>query len=119
MPTLLLTAAILIVLTKFLDCWTTSRMMAHPQMEQNRWARKWMLKYGKEKVIWGVFAATVLITGISFWVVWGETVEIAYQLIFLVMAAVISTTQFFVALANYRRKQNWVTKLLMRWRPYS
>lgn len=88
-------------------------------MEQNRWARKWMLKYGKEKVIWGVFVVTVLIAGVSLWTVWGEAAGLTYKLTFLVMATVISAVQFFVALANNQQKQNWVTKLLMKWRHYS
>lgn len=48
-----------------------------------------------------------------------RAVGLTYQLFFLVMASVISTVDFFVGLAKYRQKQNWVTKLLMKWRHYS
>lgn len=75
--------------------------------------------YGKEKVIWGVFGISILITAFALCLVLKVYSGKIYQILFLVMAAVISATQFFVALANYRQKHNWFTKWLIKRRNYS
>ncbi len=88
-------------------------------MERNRLARRWMLKYGKEKLIWGVFGFSILITAIALYWVLYQNSGVVHQFIFLIMAIVISITQFMVALANYRQKHNWFTKWLIKRRNYS
>lgn len=118
MNTLMFIAAFLIIFTKFLDCWTTQRYMVHPTLEKNKLARKWMLKYGKEWVIWGIFAFAIFITALALFLVLYVYSGRGYQIIFLIMAVVISAAQFFVALANYQQKQNWFTRLLMKWNRY-
>lgn len=77
-----------------------------------------MLKLGKEKVIWGVFGISILITAFALYLVLNVYSGKIYQIFFLVMAIVISVTQFFVAFANYKRKQNWLTKILLRRKHY-
>lgn len=52
--------AILIIVSKYLDCWTTVHRIKSTSDEQNPIARRLMKKYGIAKVIWGIFILTLL-----------------------------------------------------------
>lgn len=118
MAVILLLVSLSIIITKFFDCYTTSRYMSSIDMERNRLARRWMKKYGKEKVIWGGFFLAIIITGIAcIGVVW-ITPQWYYKVLYIVLGLIVSVAQFLVALANYQQKHNWFTKILLRWKPY-
>ena len=108
-----------IIATKYFDCYTTNRYTQSVEMKRNRLARGWMKKYGKEKVIWGGFGFAILITAFALYLVLYVYSGKIYQILFLVIAMVISTAQFFVALGNCRQEQNWFTKLLTKKRFYA
>jgi 4-hydroxybenzoate polyprenyltransferase len=115
---LLLSTTLLLILSKFLDCYTTSKYMKSVSMERNRLARTLMLKYGKENVIWGVFGLTIIISLLSLWLVWKIQTEWYWRLTYIVLGVFISYAQFAVAYTNYSGKLNLFTRWLMKRKHY-
>ncbi|MCO5236636.1 MAG: hypothetical protein M9933_10250 [Chitinophagaceae bacterium] len=114
----LLLTTTLLILSKFLDCYTTSRYMKIVSMERNRLARKWMYRYGKNMVIWVVFALLVIISLFSFWWVWKVRTAWYWQWGFIISGLLLSYAQFSVAHSNYSGKLNYFTRWLIKRKYY-
>ncbi|MCO5232090.1 MAG: hypothetical protein M9958_13140 [Chitinophagales bacterium] len=118
MKLLLLLSSFLIILTKFLDVHSTLSRISSPEQERNIWVRQWMRKYGIKKVIWGIFLISVLIVGLSFYLVLKIYTEWYFQWLYVFMAIVISLSQLAVAHSNYMGKSNVFTRWLMKKKHY-
>ena len=119
MPTLLLyLTALLLLLTKAADCYTTHKYMRHAGQERNRLARRWMLRYGVGPVVWTVFGAVVLFTGVHLWLVLYLFNTWYWQLGFIILGLAVAYTQAAVAHTNYTGRLNAFTRWLSRQRHY-
>ena len=114
MDAILYISSLLIIISKFLDCYSTSININNNQLlEQNKLARYFMKKFGVQKAIWYIFIFTILVTVLS--LIWVIKVDLLiYDILFIFIALVISAIQLSVAHQNYYRKQNLITKYLMR-----
>lgn len=113
-----LSTTILLIFSKFLDCYITSKYMLSVSMERNRLVRKLMYRFGKETVIWSVFGLTVVIALLSFWWVWKIQTEWYWQWLYIILGLFISYAQFAVAHTNYSGKANLFTRWLMKRKYY-
>ena len=59
-----LLVSVALVLTKFLDCWSTTKQMEDPSDETNPIARGAMIRLGPRTTIWGIFVLVVVIVAI-------------------------------------------------------
>lgn len=110
MPILIYGVAFALIITKFLDCYTTAKNITHTGQERNPWARRAMRRFGVQTVIWGIFALVVLIVLVS--VAWVRWVDLwYYDLAFLLFGALIALIQALVAWSNHTGRQNQ----LIRW----
>ena len=114
MITHILIVAILIILTKFLDCWTTAHSINGLYQEQNPLARWLMQKFGIAFTIWGFFVLSLVITALSLALVLGPLDQLFYQSFFVVVGIGISIVQGAVAHCNYCGKDNFTTKIIRK-----
>ena len=106
--------SILIIGSKFLDCWTTATQISNPNQERNRIARNLFKRFGSKKVIWGIFGLTILIVVISLWFLFKIYNTNIYKLMYLLVGLILTIAQFAVAHTNKTRRLNFVTKILMK-----
>ncbi|OWY21419.1 hypothetical protein C7N43_06960 [Sphingobacteriales bacterium UPWRP_1] len=108
------TAAFLLVLSKFLDCWTTSLRITHLEQEKNPLARFLMRKIGIQTTIWFIFAFTTALVLLTVFSALAPHTGQAVQWAFVLLAAVISVVQFAVAYTNYYGKLNPITRFMLK-----
>lgn len=113
MEIIIYTAAFLLVLSKFLDCWTTSVRITHLEQEKNPLARLLMRKIGIQTAIWLVFVFTTLIVLFTVFAAMDPGSGHAVQIAFVLLAAFISVVQFAVAHTNYYSKLNPITRFML------
>lgn len=106
--------SILIILSKFLDCWTTSIQITNPNQERNPLARKLFNRFGSQTVIWAIFGLTILIVGINLLFLFLFYNTNLYKILFCIIGLLVSIVQFAVAHTNKTRRLNLVTKFLMK-----
>ena len=111
---LVLLISALIVISKFLDCWTTSRQITNPNQERNPLARNLFKRFGSQLVIWIIFVLTIIIVGISVWLLFSFYNSYLYKSMYIIIGLLVTTAQFAVAYTNKTRKLNFVTKFLMK-----
>lgn len=104
----------LIILSKFLDCYTTSVRISSAGQERNPFARKLMKRFGIQNVIWGIFVLTILIVLFTLWMLLTYYDSLIYKLLFVFAGLFISIIQFAVAYTNNTGKLNTITKFLLR-----
>lgn len=101
----------LLIITKLIDVLSTIIIIQHPQIETNPLARKLMTKIGIKMTAWIVFLIVVIIV-----LIMGEialTSEPRYQIFFLTFGLIVSIIQFAVALSNWTRRPNFITRLVL------
>ncbi len=104
----------LIILTKFADCYTTANKINHEHnFEKNPLARFLMKRFGINSTIWIIFIITIFITIISLISVI-ESNSLDYEILFILIASLVSVVQFFVALHNHTKNPNFLTRILYR-----
>lgn len=111
MSALIWTAAGYVVLTKFLDCWTTQRFVRTPAAESNPFASGLMRRFGFARVVWAVFA---------FAAAWACGLAVAASLSgsplvacgYALLGAFVGTVQLAVALTNATGRYNAVTRIV-------
>jgi len=104
----------LIILTKFADCYTTSKHIGvNSGIERNPLAKFLMDKFGIQNTIWIIFLFTVVIVLVTL-VYALEYDSLVYDILFISFALIISVVQLFVAMNNHTGKQNFLTKLIHR-----
>lgn len=106
--------SILIIGSKFLDCYTTSTQITSLRQEKNPRARKMMQRFGIQTTIWTVFGFTILIVGLSVWLLFTSFNSIFYQVIYVILGVVISWMQFAVAHSNHTKRLNAFTRYLSK-----
>ena len=114
----LLFSSISIIITKFLDCYTTHIMIKDVSQERNQFARNLMYRFGKTKVIWGFFLFTIVIVISSHWMLLNYYFQTLWIWCYVIVAAIISVFQLAVAHTNYSRRYNIYTKWLLKIQPY-
>ncbi len=99
---LILVSGVLLVVSKFFDCLTTTRGINKRGIngEKNMIARNLMQKFGAKQTIWGIFAFTLILSiTLVFESIRSES--LLYQSGFVSLAIFISIIQFYVAYLNY------------------
>ena len=104
----------LIIGSKFLDCLTTSMKITSINQEQNPIARKFMHCMGVQSTIWLIFGLSIIIVGISIWLLFNFYNSFMYKIGFICFGACIAIIQFAVAHTNYTRRLNVITRFLMK-----
>ncbi len=104
----------LIILSKFLDCWTTSTQITNPNQERNPFARYLFRRFGSQKVIWFTFIVSILLVGFSLWLLFHYYNSLFYKVFYVFIGLVISITQFAVAHTNKTQELNFITRKLLK-----
>lgn len=105
----------LIIISKFLDCYTTSIQITSLNQERNPIARKVMKKFGIHTTIWTVFGISIVIVGISIWLLFAFYNTVPYKISYIFLGAIVALTQFAVAHTNKTKQLNLITKILLRY----
>lgn len=113
MTLLIYLTSALIVLSKFLDCYTTSAQIVSIQQESNPLARLLMKRLGVRFTIWAIFGLALGIVGISTWSLFCCYTGIGYRLGYIGIGAFIAWVQFSVAHTNRTSRTNFVTRFLL------
>jgi len=103
---------IFIILTKFLDCWTTSRNISHLTHESNPIARRLMKKLGIQQTIWLTFFITILIVSLSIGYLNYFCQDTSCSILFIMVGLIISFIHLAVAYTNTTKKINPITAFL-------
>ena len=111
---LLIVISIMIIVSKFFDCYTTSILITNPNQEKNPIARKLFKKFGSQKAIWGIFGLTILIVAISFWLLITLYNTNFYKVMYILVGLFVTFIQFAVAHTNKTRNLNFVTRILLK-----
>ncbi|MBW6471708.1 MAG: hypothetical protein K0B14_01170 [Anaerolineaceae bacterium] len=101
----------LLIISKLMDVLSTIVRIKHPQIETNPLARKMMTKIGIKTTAWIVFGIVVLIV-----ILMGRIAlkaDVYFQIFFLAFGFVLSIIQFAVALNNWTRRTNFITRLVL------
>ncbi|MEP6262012.1 MAG: hypothetical protein ABJ092_10575 [Gillisia sp.] len=108
-----ITAALLIV-SKFLYCYTTRvRIGGNIDLENNQLAHRIMKAISINETIWLFFLIAVVIIGLSTFLLFRMNAGFLYQLAFVIIGLLITLVQFAVAHNNYYRKGNMITGFLL------
>lgn len=106
--------SVLVIVTKFADCYTTSMNIGDdPNRERNPIARIVMKRFGIQNSIRITFILTVSITVGSFYSVLAEDCML-YEILFIVTAMIVSTAQILAAMHNQTKKENILTRVILR-----
>jgi len=106
--------ASLIIITKLLDVMSTLYRIHHSSQETNPIAGRLMEKYGVKRVSWAVFFLVVLIVILSSFIVWISPFKTLALNIFILLGLFVSIVQSAVAYANYKGRNNLVTRIVRR-----
>ena len=105
---------LLILVSKFFDCRTTSRQITSVSQEKNPIARKIMAKIGTHTTIWAIFVISILVVISSIWILFNFYDNLFYKLTFVILGLIITITQFAVSHTNHTKRLNYFTKLLTK-----
>lgn len=107
--------SLLIIASKFADCYTTATQITHLQQERNPLARWLMKKVGIYTTIWGIFGLAVVNVAVAVWLLNQIAAqEPAYYLYYIVLGSFVAYAQFAVAHTNQTKKLNCITRLLLK-----
>lgn len=104
---------VLIVVSKYFDCYSTYKLMHHYGCEKNPLASKIMKRFGIGFTVWAGFVLTIVIvlaTGIPAL----NSEESGYKIGFIILGLIIGITQTLVVSSNYSRNLNIFTRQLSR-----
>jgi hypothetical protein len=103
----------LIIISKFLDCYTTSSQITSVTQERNPLARNIMRRLGVHTTIWGIFGLTIIIVGFSIWLLFSFYDTTFYKALFIGIGLFVALTQFAVAYTNKTKRLNKFTRFLL------
>jgi hypothetical protein len=119
MNSLLIISGILLIATKFADCYTTDVQITKEliSFERNKIARFLFRKFGIRNSIWATWILTIAISVYTIY----EAINnnLFTQISVLIIALFVSFVQAGVAYANYVQKPNFVTKTISRFSIYN
>lgn len=118
MDVLIYTTAFAMILSKFLDCWTTQLKIKSPGNEKNILARGLMENYSTKKVIWGTFLLAGFIVALSTWMLLTYYPHPVYKILFICIGSFITIVQLAVAHHNFTGKPNPITRKIQKTRFY-
>ncbi len=104
----------LIILSKYLDCYTTSIQITAISQERNPLARRIMKRFGVRTTIWGIFVLSIIIVSISVWFLFSYYNTTIYKTLFILIGLLVSIAQFAVAHTNKTKRLNIFTRLLLK-----
>ena len=106
----------LIIVTKFADCFTTSvNICNNPNLERNPIARILMKKFGIQNSIRIIFLFTIIITitiTISAFISVIDEDSMLYNILFIVIALIISIVQILAALHNHTKEVSILNRVI-------
>jgi hypothetical protein len=111
---LILTTSALLILSKFMDCYTTIKYVQNLNAETNKIAKMLMIKFGFKSTIWGIFLFVLIVTLVYTFMVLNLNNSIL-TIGFILLGSLISLFQFSVAKYNKTKKHNMFTKLVLKW----
>ena len=103
-----------LVVSKYLDCYTTSMNITGISEETNPMARGLMKRLGIQTTIWSIFVTTVIIVTVSNWLVLAYDNSSWYTVGYIILGGLVTVVQLSVALTNHTRRVNPITRLLSR-----
>jgi hypothetical protein len=112
---LVIMTAVALVMTKWLDCISTSRRISHIGQEQNGLARNLMQKMGMKQAIWLIFFIHMAIVALSLWVLYQVHDQAIWEWLFIILGTGISVIQAAVAESNHRGRLNMISRLVLKW----
>lgn len=111
---LILTTSALLILSKFMDCYTTIKYVQNLNAETNKIAKMLMIKFGFKSTIWGIFLFVLIVTLVYTFMVLNLNNSIL-TIGFILLGSLISVFQFSVAKYNKTKKHNIFTKWVLKW----
>lgn len=106
--------SVLLIVSKLLDCISTSVRIYEYREERNPLARYFMKWMGIQAVIWGIFGLTVIVVGGWLYLLHYWLTGFYWKLFYCIVGAFVSLVQFAVAHTNTTGRRNPVTRLLGR-----
>ena len=103
--------SILLIISKFLDCISTSKKIKTFQQETNSLARKFMKLFGIKTTVWIIFVIVTLIVLLVALYTY-NTYNSSYKIVYIILGIFISIIQFSVVHTNYTGNKNFVTKII-------
>lgn len=100
------------ILSKFLDCYSTQLRLKHIGDEKNPLGRSFMKINGPTTGIWLVFLISLAIIGLSTYLLLRYYNNWYYKVIFILVGVFITLIQLLVAHHNITGKNNIVVKIL-------
>lgn len=107
-------ASFLLVVSKFLDCYTTSTQIIDLKHERNPVARKMMKTFGIQKAVWLNFLLAIIIVGISILLIYEVYENLVLKFVYVILGGFITIVQFAVAYTNKTGRLNLLTKILCK-----
>jgi len=114
MDIMIFITAFALIISKFLDCWTTQQKIIFPKNEKNKLARGLMENYSPKKVIWGTFLLAGFIVAISTWGILTYYPNPVYKFLFICIGSFITIVQLAVAKHNFTEEPNVITKKIQK-----
>lgn len=111
---LILTTSALLILSKFMDCYTTIKYVQNLNAETNKIAKMLMIKFGFKSTIWGIFLFVLIVTLVYTFMVLNLNNSIL-TIGFILLGSLISVFQFSVAKYNKTKIHNIFTKWVLKW----
>lgn len=113
MTAIIYIVSLLIVISKFLDCYTTSSQITSVKQEKNPLVRKIMKRCGIHTTIWVIFGFTIIFVGFSIWLLFSFYDTTFYKVFYIAIGLIVALTQFAVAHTNKTKRLNIFTKFLL------
>jgi L-asparagine transporter-like permease len=111
---LVLTTSALLILSKFMDCYTTIKYVKNLNAETNQIAKMLMIKFGFKSTIWALFLFVLIVTLVYTFMVLNLN-NLILTIGFILLGSLISVFQFSVAKYNKTKKHNIFTKWVLKW----
>ena len=111
MDTLVWITAVYIVLTKYLDCWTTVRFVRTADVETNAFACCLMRRFGFVRAVWGIFAFASL-WAIALAACAAGSVNASAAWGYTLLGSFVGTVQAAVAVTNATGRLNIITRFV-------
>lgn len=107
-------SALAVVISKYLDVWSTLQKLESPRDEKNPLAAYLMKRWGIKWTVWSVFVFTLIIVAYAllYTLVIEDTPQVKWT--FVVIATLISIVQTGVVASNLSGRLNPVTQWLMK-----
>lgn len=104
--------AILLIVSKYFDCYTTSISIKQLSEERNPLARKIMMRIGIQTTIWTIFFISILIVFLTVFILLNYYDTLLYKFIYIILGIIIIYAQIAIAHTNKTQKLNKFTRLL-------